>query len=138
MYSTSSTSTDANAARVEAATNDKLKRGEAVNEYAGFGDEYLDDVELSEGAPAASADGGNEYEIPVNAAETTSTDAHKCVESELGGVGKVFANPLFNGGDDVVEAIRTIAEVSGAPAEKRRRKKKSSNEEIETAMRSVE
>ena len=63
---------------------------------------------------------------------------HKCVESELGGVRKVFANPLFNGGDDVVEAIRTIAEVSGAPAEQRRRKKKSSNEEIETAMRSVE
>ena len=36
MHSTSSTSTDANAARVEAATNDKLKRGEAANQYSSF------------------------------------------------------------------------------------------------------
>jgi len=30
---------DANAARVEAATRDKMARGEAANTYAGFGDE---------------------------------------------------------------------------------------------------
>ena len=36
MYTVSSKSADANAARVEAATNDKLKRGEAANEYSSF------------------------------------------------------------------------------------------------------
>ena len=36
MYTVSSKSADANAARVEAATNDKLKRGEAANQYSSF------------------------------------------------------------------------------------------------------
>jgi hypothetical protein len=37
MYTVSSTGADANAARVEAATLDKLQRGEAANEYTSFG-----------------------------------------------------------------------------------------------------
>jgi serine/threonine protein kinase len=39
MQTVSSKSADANAARVEAAANDKLKRGSAANAYAGFGEE---------------------------------------------------------------------------------------------------
>jgi serine/threonine protein kinase len=38
MYTVSSKSADANAARVEAAANDKLKRGEAANQYSSFDD----------------------------------------------------------------------------------------------------
>jgi serine/threonine protein kinase len=38
MYTVSSKSADANAARVEAATNDKLKRDEAANQYSSFDD----------------------------------------------------------------------------------------------------
>jgi hypothetical protein len=41
MYTVSSKSADANAARVEAAANDKLKRGEAANQYSSF-DEGVD------------------------------------------------------------------------------------------------
>jgi serine/threonine protein kinase len=37
MYMVSSTSADANAARVEAAAKDKLERGEAINQYTNFG-----------------------------------------------------------------------------------------------------
>jgi hypothetical protein len=38
MYTVSSKSADANAARVEAAANDRLKRGEAANQYSSFDD----------------------------------------------------------------------------------------------------
>jgi serine/threonine protein kinase len=38
MYKVSSKSADANAARVEAAANDRLKRGEAANQYSSFED----------------------------------------------------------------------------------------------------
>jgi hypothetical protein len=41
MYTVSSKSADANAARVEAAANDRLKRGEAANQYSSF-DEGVD------------------------------------------------------------------------------------------------
>ena len=38
MYTVCSKSADANAARVEAAANDRLKRGEAANQYTSFDD----------------------------------------------------------------------------------------------------
>jgi hypothetical protein len=42
MQTVSSKSADANAAQVEAAANDKLKRSSAANAYAGFGEERAD------------------------------------------------------------------------------------------------
>jgi hypothetical protein len=38
MYTVSSKSADANAVRVEAVANDRLKRGEAANQYTSFDD----------------------------------------------------------------------------------------------------
>jgi hypothetical protein len=55
MYTVSSKSADANAARVEAATNDRLKRGEAANQYTSFDDT---------GDASGGGDGGAVYEVP--------------------------------------------------------------------------
>jgi serine/threonine protein kinase len=76
MYTVSSNSADANVARVEAATNDKLKRGEAANQYTSFD------------APGSSA-AGNNYALKGNVVAGAT----------------VVINPLFDGNDGDVDNI---------------------------------
>jgi serine/threonine protein kinase len=57
MYTVSAKSSDANAARVEAATNDKLKRGEAANQYSSFEDAPVEAGGMSSAPSVGRADG---------------------------------------------------------------------------------
>jgi serine/threonine protein kinase len=99
MYTVSSKSADANAVRVEAATNDRLKRGEAANQYTSF----------SEATPAG----------PQQLALTNNENPRFAIVSDVedstlsGGraTGRVVHNPLFDDGD---HSIHLQALLSGA------------------------
>jgi hypothetical protein len=65
MYTVSSKSADANAARVEAATNDKLKRGEAANQYSSFDDASSGDGGVASAPPSAGRADGRVVHNPL-------------------------------------------------------------------------
>jgi serine/threonine protein kinase len=71
MYTVSSKSADANAARVEAAANDKMKRGSAANQYSSFAGEF----DAAAAATAATAVGQEQVINQVNETSLPNTEA---------------------------------------------------------------